>query len=162
MTVVADTSVILNLCLLRQEALLISLYHRVCAPQAVKDEFLSLVARDARFTGLNFPGFVEVLVPESSPGILRSTAHLQSGEVAVIELALKLNSDLVLMDERAGRVVATSVGLKPLGLLGVLLDGKRCGLVASLTPLLDRLEKRGRFWVSSSLRTIILQEAGEL
>ncbi len=160
-TVVSDTSVVLNLCLLGQEALLPALYTRVCAPLVVKKEFQALVAKDRRFAGLIFPEFVEVLSSDRSPPALPSTAHLQAGEVATISLALQLRSDLVLMDERAGRIVASSVGLRPLGLLGVLLDGKRSGLVDSLAPLLDRLEKEAGFWIAPSLRSLVLQEAGE-
>ncbi len=161
MTVVSDTSVVLNLCLLGQEALLPELYTRVCAPLVVKEEFQALASRDRRFAGLIFPEFVEVLSPDRSPPALPSTAHLQAGEVATISLALQLRGEVVLMDERAGRIVASSVGLRPLGLLGVLLDGKRSGLVASLAPLLDRLEKEAGFWIAPSLRSLVLQEAGE-
>lgn len=161
MTVVLDTSVVLNLCLLGRETLLSSLYERVLAPPAVKDEFQALAASDPRFAGLRFPGFVNVVAPDESPRTLPSTTHLQSGEVAAILLALQLRSDAVLMDERAGRIVASSLGLRPLGLLGVLLDGKRQGLVAAMAPLLDRLEKEAGFWIAPSLRSTVLTEAGE-
>lgn len=161
MTVVLDTSVVLNLCLLGRETLLSSLYERVLAPPAVKDEFQALAASDPRFAGLRFPGFVNVVAPDESPRTLPSTAHLQSGEVAAILLAWQLRSDAVLMDERAGRIVASSLGLRPLGLLGVLLDGKRQGLVAAMAPLLDRLEKEAGFWIAPSLRSTVLTEAGE-
>ena len=161
MTVVLDTSVVLNLCLLGRETLLSSLYERVLAHPAVKDEFQALAASDPRFAGLRFPGFVNVVAPDESPRTLPSTAHLQSGEVAAILLALQLPSDAVLMDERAGRIVASSLGLRPLGLLGVLLDGKRQGLVAAMAPLLDRLEKEAGFWIAPSLRSTVLTEAGE-
>ena len=161
MTVVSDTSVVLNLCLLGQEALLPALYTRVCAPLIVKEEFQALAGKDGRFAGLIFPEFVEVLSPDPAPRVLPSTAHLQAGEVAAISLALQLRRDVVLMDERAGRIVASSVGLRPLGLLGVLLDGKRSGLVDALAPLLDRLEKEAGFWIAPSLRSLVLQEAGE-
>jgi predicted nucleic acid-binding protein len=160
-TVVLDTSVVLNLCLLGREALLSSLYERVLAPPAVKDEFQALAAGDPRFAGLRFPGFVDVVVPDESPRTGPSMAHLQSGEVAAILLALQLRSDAVLMDERAGRIVASSLGLRPLGLLGVLLDGKRQGLVSAIGPLLDRLDKKAGFWIAPSLRSAILTEAGE-
>jgi len=160
-TVVLDTSVVLNLCLLGRETLLSSLYERVLAPPAVKDEFQALAASDPRFAGLRFPGFVNVVAPDESPRTLPSTAHLQSGEVAAILLAWQLRSDAVLMDERAGRIVASSLGLRPLGLLGVLLDGKRQGLVAAMAPLLDRLEKEAGFWIAPSLRSTVLTEAGE-
>ena len=46
MIVVTDTSVILNLCLLRQENLLVSLFATVLAPTQVVAEFQRLAAAD--------------------------------------------------------------------------------------------------------------------
>lgn len=42
------------------------------------------------------------------------------------------------MDELAGRTTAVALGLKPIGLLGILLEAKERGLISALTPLLDR------------------------
>jgi len=48
-TVVTDTPVVLNLCLLRQEAVLLPLLGRVFAPPEVVAEFHRLAVADARF-----------------------------------------------------------------------------------------------------------------
>jgi predicted nucleic acid-binding protein len=65
------------------------------------------------------------------------------------------------MDERRGRAVATSYGLNVAGLLGVLLQAKRKGLVPSVKPLIDQLIKQVDFRVSNQLYATVLQAAGE-
>lgn len=49
MIVVADTSVIINLCRIGQARLLLSLFKRVVVPQAVADEFIRLTRTRDRF-----------------------------------------------------------------------------------------------------------------
>ncbi len=68
---------------------------------------------------------------------------------------------VILIDEHAGRITATSLGLKTLGLLGVLLQAKMAGMLSLVAPLLDQLHKDARFWISPSLREKVLQLAGE-
>ena len=51
MIVVADTSVVLNLCCVRQERLLSALFGRVLVPTEVAAEFRRLAGVDVRFSG---------------------------------------------------------------------------------------------------------------
>jgi predicted nucleic acid-binding protein len=60
------------------------------------------------------------------------------------------------MDERAGRAVAAEMGQKTIGVLGLLIEAKRRGLVASLEPFLDRLQREGGFWIAPQLRQFVL------
>lgn len=65
------------------------------------------------------------------------------------------------MDELAGRAAAIALGLRPVGLLGVLLEAKARALISALKPILERLEDEAEFWISTSLRDFILSAAGE-
>jgi hypothetical protein len=76
-------------------------------------------------------------------------------------LALELGAELVLMDEAEGRAAAALLNLKTMGLLGILLQAKRQGLITAVAPLLDRLQNEARFWIAPSLREALLQAAGE-
>ena len=86
---------------------------------------------------------------------------MQAGEIAALSLAVEVRADAVLMDETAGRHAAVSLGLRPVGLLGLLLEAKQRSLIPALAPLLDRLEKEAQFWISAPLRASVLTDAGE-
>lgn len=59
MIVVADTSVILNLCRIQHEHLLPPLFGRVLIPHEVATEFVRLAGVDVRFAGLQLPAWIE-------------------------------------------------------------------------------------------------------
>jgi len=160
--VVTDTSVILNLCLIGQQDLLRLMYGKVLAPTMVVVEFQRLAREDLRFQGLQFPDFIEKAAPLCLLPSLASSARLQAGEIAALSLAVERQADAVLMDELAGRAAAASLGLRATGLLGILRDAKERSLVPAVAPLLDRLEKEANFWISASLRNMVLKAVGEI
>lgn len=161
MIVVTDTSVILNLCLIGREEILPILFGTIVAPSAVVIEFDRLVKVDPRFRHLVFPSFIECSEPSQVLPHLTAIKRLQSGEIAALSLAVQRKANAVLMDELAGRAAAVALGLKPVGLLGILLEAKGRGLISALTPLLDRLEVEAEFWISTTLKNVILNAAGE-
>jgi predicted nucleic acid-binding protein len=65
------------------------------------------------------------------------------------------------MDERRGRRAAKGLGLRHVGLLGILAEAKRRGFVPAVRPLLDLLVTRAGFWVSRELYARVLHETGE-
>jgi len=155
MTVVTDTSVVLNLCWLESDSLLTHFFDHVLAPVEVRDEFERLVRSDPRFLGLIFPAFIEIANASEIPASLLHEHRLDAGEIATLALALERGIRDILMDERAGRAVAVSLGLRPSGLLGILIRAKREGYVPAVLPLLDRLQIEARFRVSDVLRAQI-------
>jgi len=76
-------------------------------------------------------------------------------------LAVERHAELLLMDERRGRRIAVSAGLRITGLLGVLADARRAGLVESVEPILDDLITKARFWIGPELYREVLTELGE-
>lgn len=64
------------------------------------------------------------------------------------------------MDELAGRRTATSLGLRVMGILGVLLWAKRQQLIPAVGPLLDQLIATG-FYVDEELAERVRRTAGE-
>jgi len=160
--VVADTSVILNLCFLGQDALLQALFGKVHAPPLVQVEFQRLVTADTRFHGLVFPGFIQLSTPLTTDHAWAHSPVLHAGEIAALSLALELGADLVLMDEAEGRAAATALHLTTMGLLGILIQARQRALIPAVEPLLDRLQLEARFWIAPPLRVAVLRAAGEL
>jgi len=88
-------------------------------------------------------------------------ANLGPGETAVLLLALECADPVVILDGALGRRQAEALGIPLTGTLGILLDAKRRGLVSSVTPLIDALQRRG-FRLSANTRSAILSKAGEV
>jgi uncharacterized protein len=162
--VVSDTSPITNLAAIDQLDLLRQLYATIAIPLAVYNEMVSV-------DGL-VPGAVEVQTlawiqtetvanTQSVIDLQNSQDDIDAGEAEAIALALELKADLLLMDERRGRVLAENCGLNVTGLLGVLLQAKRNGLIPAVKPVIDQLIEEADFRVSSQLYTTVLKTANE-
>ena len=79
MIVVADTSVLLNLCCIERIALLEDLFGDVIVSETVAKEFDRLALQAKRFSGLNLPAWIQRKEPASIPDTIRS-ATLDPGE----------------------------------------------------------------------------------
>ena len=161
MIVVADTSVLLNLCCVGQGGLLVSLFGDVVIPPVVAREFERLIAAMPRFEGLSIPSDIRQQEPTTVPDRIRAAAGLDPGESAALALALEIHADAVLIDERRGYEVARQVGLETIGVLGIILRAKSAGCIPLVQPLLDALQADAGFWVSEHLRSEVLRLAGE-
>lgn len=161
MIVVADTSVLINLCRVGQGELVCRLFHEVLIPPEVAEEFARLASTVSRFVGLNLPTGIRLKVPTSLLPAVPATAGLDMGEAAALSLALEIRADAVLVDERRGHEVAVHLGLRAIGLLGVLLRAKSVGLLPAVRPVLDALRRDAGFWLAESLRQQVLALAGE-
>ncbi len=119
MRVVADTGPLQYLILLGQIGLLPALFTGVTVPTEVCAELLDLAAPDpVRRWAANPPPWL-VIASAPSPDDPR-LGRLGAGEAAAISLALSLQANLVLMDDRAGVVAARAKGLDVIGTVDIL------------------------------------------
>ena len=132
MLIVSDTSPILNLVAVERLELLRDLYGSIVIPPAVSAE---LHANGIFLTA----DWVEVIEPRNRAAVDGLRAELDAGESEAIVLAQQLKASLLLMDERLGRRAAIQLGLDVTGLLGILAEGKKRGLISSCAPLLDSM-----------------------
>ncbi len=86
---------------------------------------------------------------------------LDQGEAAAIALALETGESRILIDEADGRAAAKAMGLRPIGVLGVLLRAKEAGKLASVSDQMTRLRKDAGFFIAESLFQRVRQAAGE-
>lgn len=68
---------------------------------------------------------------------------LDAGERDTIELALALNAERVVIDEKIGRNIAELMGLSVVGTLGVLAKAKERRLIDSFTDAAQRMREAG-------------------
>ena len=87
---------------------------------------------------------------------------LDRGEAETIALALQLDADLVLLDESEGRHAAQRLGLRVVGVVGILLEAKARGALESVRPHLDALRQEAGFYLDVSLIQHALALANEI
>jgi predicted nucleic acid-binding protein len=128
MIVVADTSPLNYLIQVDCDDLLPKLFGRILVPAGVMQELSHANAPAAVRAWLNqVPAWVEVCPANPTPDA--ELASLGMGEREAIQLAENRHADLLLMDERKGRLEAQRRGLKTTGTLGVLVTAGELGLV---------------------------------
>ncbi len=92
-----------------------------------------------------------------SPLVLSS---LDSGEAAVIQLAIDRGFQRVCIDEWRGRKAALAVGLHVFGVLGLVGRAKALGLTPTLRPWIERALREGIRYHPHLIQKV-LQAAGE-
>jgi len=157
MIAVADASPLCYLVLIGEVDLLPQLFRRVIVPQAVINELLHDGAPEpVRSWASRLPGWIEV---EATPDVvLPGMEKLQAGERAAIYLGEQVRADLILIDERAARLVAAKRGCSVTGILGILLQAATGGHV-DLARAIDRL-RRTNFRCSPALFKATLERYG--
>lgn len=154
MTVVSNTSPIVNLAAIGKIELLRELYGTLIIPQAVFDE---IVVDAGMVRALNWIVTNHV----SDRSLVNSLkARMHPGEAEAVALALELRADLLLLDERVARAAARDLGLTFTGVIGALLEAKARTLLSSVQPTLDQLIGAG-FWIDKDLYDLTLVLAGE-
>jgi predicted nucleic acid-binding protein len=161
MIVVSDTSPITNLALVGHLDILQQLYGSIVIPQAIAQEIAAVAARLTDAPGILTLDWIHTRQITDQVLIASLELELDPGEAEAIALTIELQADLLLLDERRGRVVALRLGLKFVGLLGTLIEAKQHGLVPAVKPVLDDLMTKAGFWISRELYDRVVQAAGE-
>jgi hypothetical protein len=113
MPIVSNTSPILNLAIVDQLVLLRRQFGEVLIPKAVLDE-LKVGEERPGFQAIReaiSSGWIQTQEVSNEPLAQLLKQTLDRGEAEAIALAIELNADWTLLDEREGRKVAKSLGL---------------------------------------------------
>ena len=132
----------------------------IIVPPAVHDELSA-----GRKLGLDLPDiqkldWISVRLPSSSVA-LPMVNNLGAGERQVLALALETADAICILDDALARRIAGVLKLRITGTLGILIDAKRCGLIATVRPQLDRLQSLG-FRLAAHTRAAVLRMADEI
>lgn len=161
MIVISDTSPIRGLVSIGQVGLLKQLFGEIIIPPAVKDELLRIKAIKYDFTSFFDLDWIIIKEIKDKKALEELTIHLDLGESETIVLAKELNCDLILMDETKGRKISKSLEIDTLGLIGILISGKKARFLKEIKPFIDELREKYNFWINNDLYLKILDEVNE-
>jgi predicted nucleic acid-binding protein len=156
MIAVSNTTPLRYLIAIEQEHLLPQLFEKVFVPAAVFEELTETRTPDkVRRRILARPAWLEVRAVRETPAIAFPLT-LHRGERESILLAERLQADVLLIDEHAGRTIASSRNLPLSGTLGVLERADTLGLVSDFPQTLKQLRVSG-FYITDVLEQKLLQ-----
>jgi uncharacterized protein len=149
--VVCNSSPIIALDQIGQLHLLERLFGSVLVPPAVANEIAPTVVR---------PPWITEQPLRQPIGSQMLRASLGPGESEAIALAMETSAPWVILDDRPARRFAQGLGLTVVGTLGILVAGKRRGLLFEVKPCVDALIQHG-FRIAANLYDHVLADAGE-
>ena len=154
--IISDSSSLIMVTKLERLDLLTNLFPQIYIPQRVAEEITVKEDRVAHAV-LNHPAFT-VIASTDHHLLTLLDGTLDYGEAEALTLAQEKQL-LLLIDEKKGRKIAKNMGLKIIGLLGVLLLNQRRGHIPT-TEVLDLLAqiKRMNFRLSAKLESDFLQQ----
>lgn len=159
MIVISDTTAITNLYQIDLLLILKELYGQVLIPEAVYHELSILPAQKKLIDQQGWIKVCQVKDVELTNELLK---EIHRGEAEAITLAKEKKSELLIIDESKGRLVAKRLGITITGILGILLIAKKKGIILSVKTYMDDLIEKANFHVSKGLYNRILRLANEI
>lgn len=161
MIVISDASVFMNLAVIGHLHLLPSIFHKIIIPQGVYDEIVIKGWGKAGSKEVKDAAWIEIKRCSDHKTLNKLLEVLDKGEAEAITLALEIKADLLIVDEKRGRLIATEMEVRITGLLGVLLIAKQQGLITEVKTLMEQLREKGNFRISKATFQRVLDRAGE-
>lgn len=163
MSIVSNTSPILNLAIISRLDLLRQQFGVLIVPPAVIAE----CQLEAGYPGSNLikqavtDGWIQEVGVHNQPLVQALRLELDAGEAEAIALAIERSEEQILIDEREGRQKAKALGLTPVGILGVLLQARQDMVIDSISDAIQALQQQAGFRLAPDLVSQILQAVGE-
>lgn len=158
--IVSDTSCIAYLIQINLLHLLQTLYREIIIPAAVNDEILQLENKGYILSEFKNADWIKIYSTHNLSNVSEYENILDRGELEAISIAIELEADLLIIDEKLGRVVAKTIGFDITGLLGILITAKNKNLILSVKKALDELILLG-CRISNTLYNIALKSCNE-
>ena len=162
MIIVSNTGPIIALAKVRQLVLLNRLAAAVYIPPRVQAELLAKTGPEGPLLAVALRDAIKVQTPVAlDPASESVLQRLDEGERQAIALARGFPPPVLLvMDDRAGRAAARTLGQPFAGLAGLLMLAKRQGLIGSVVPILEAVRAKG-YWIADEIIDVTRKLAGE-
>lgn len=147
MIVVSDSSPLIALSSVDRLDLMQLLFDEVIIPVSVHDEVMGQAAKIAA----ELPFFIRVEPIAAELPVRFLKLNLHTGESEAIALALERQIQGIILDDKRAREIASELGLKVIGTLGLLILAKQKGLLPNVRPIMAQIIERVNFRIAPSV-----------
>jgi len=137
---IANSSCLIILQGIKRLHILKELYSQIYITETVKREF-----------GEEMPSWIKLQKPRERQVVQTLLLEVGKGEAETIALGLEKRGYVLIIDDKKARRVASELGLRITGTLGILVKAKRLGVIKSLEEVLKEMEERN-FRISKDLK----------
>lgn len=147
--IISDTSCLILLNKIDELELLKKLSSKVFITPTILQEF-----------GEVLPEWIILQAPKDKHNQKILEIDLDKGEASAIALSLEMDFSILIIDDLKGRKIAERLNLRHSGTFGLILKAKQSGVIESVRPILEKIEKTN-FRFSEKILEFVLKEAGE-
>jgi predicted nucleic acid-binding protein len=147
--VISDASCLIALNNIGLLNVLNELYYEVLITQEVKNEF-----------GEPLPIWIKIVSVQNLQKKRELEEVLDAGEASSIALSLEIEDSILIIDELKGRKIASSLNIKIIGTIGILILAYKKGLIKDLISVILKLVNNG-FRLSDDLLNSIVDQFGK-
>jgi hypothetical protein len=158
MIIVSDTSSISNLLQIGLIDVLQILYGEITITPAVSKELDRVSTHSNSLAQIDW---IKVKLPRNRELVAKLLEELDLGEAESIALAVEEKAEYLIIDEYAGRKIADAMGVKIVGILGVLIQAKSKGIIPSVKYPIEKLVEIG-FRLNEQLIESVLKSLKEI
>lgn len=161
MIVVSNSSPIMNLAAIGRLDLIKHKFGKVVIPDAVWRELVIDGKGKKGVEDIEKSDWIKVQPVRDKALVKVLAKDIDNGESEAIALAVENNADVLLLDDKSARLIAANLGLKLIGIVGILIWAKKEGIIKQLSKELDKLREEANFRMSEDLIKRALQEVEE-
>lgn len=161
MLIISDSSPLICFIKINRLNLLQQLFNEVIVPPIVYEEIQRIKPLGFDINEFLEAKWITIHKPSDERLFADLSEKVDEAEAEAITLAKEMSADFLLIDERRGTFIARNLGIKTIGVVGIVIRGKERNLIPSGKAILDELRSKPKFWISEDVYQSALQMLNE-
>ncbi len=146
MIVICNSSPLIAFDCINRIDILQKLFDTIIIPEAVYSEVYLKADKN-----ITCPDFIRVEKVKDNNNVKLLELQLDRGESEVIALAIEKEIQKVIIDDKQARQIADRMGLKVIGVIGVLILAKEKNIITEIKPLILKMKEKIDFRIDTKL-----------
>ncbi len=161
MLIISDSSPLICFIKINRLDILQKLFSEVIVPPIVYEEVQRIKPLGFEVDEFLQAQWITVQKPTNETLVSDLSLKVDDAEAEAIALAKEIAPDFLLIDERKGTSLARNMGIKTIGVVGIVIRAKDKKIISEGKVLLDELRTKPKFWISEDVYRLALGMLGE-